>query len=165
MSPLSKFQKGELAQLARAAYDVWPEREAFEAINSDLSRTKCFEAWRKVETGKVTGGVQSLRECTQAHYGRIKAHFLELVGDSTGADRARGRDADNPRRIALHKLKEALAAGGLQESYAAAICRRQFRCALTEASAKQLWNLVFTVRNRSSAKAKATTAACGENPF
>lgn len=165
MSPLSKFQKAELAQLARAAYDGWAGRAEFEAANLELSRTKCFEAWRHVETGKATGGVQSLRDCTQNHYGRVKAHFLELNGNTTGADRARSRDADNPRRIAMHKLKAALAAGGHQESYAAAICRRQFRCGLAEASAKQLWNLVFTVRNRNTAKATAQAGVPDDIPF
>ena len=40
---------------------------------------------------------------------------------------------------------------GLPESYAAAICRRQYRCALSEASDKQVWCLVYTVRNRAAA--------------
>lgn len=161
MAPLSRDQKRIIAQLARQAYDRWEGREAFEAINSDRSRTACFEAWRHCEQGKAIG-LQSLCECTQAHYARLKAHFEALVGlDPTPT---LVRDRDNPRRIALHKLTEALAAAGLATSYAAAICRRQYRCALDEASAKQLWNLFYTVRNRRKERAQPAQPPC-DNPF
>ena len=43
----------------------------------------------------------------------------------------------------------------MAEDYAAAICRRQYKRELGEASAKQLWNLFFTVRNRRKALPKA----------
>ncbi len=147
MSPLTNEQKREISIAARAAYQAKPDREVFEAINPDLSASACFEAWRHVEQGKACG-LQSLRACTQAHYGRLLAHFQALAGNVAGADRTRARDGDNDRRIALFKLRENLTARGLPESYAAAICRRQFRCALDEASAKQIWSLVYTVRNR-----------------
>jgi hypothetical protein len=147
MTPLSNEQKAKIAQLARRAYLAWPEREAFEAINSDRSKTTCFESWRHVEQGKACG-VQSLRACTQAHWGRLVAHFQALAGDAAGATRTRARDADNDRRIARYKLGQALQERGLKEAYAATICRRQYRCGLEDASAKQLWSLIFTVRSR-----------------
>ena len=58
------------------------------------------------------------------------------------------REGDNKRRVAMHKLTEALRAKELPLSYVAAICRAQFKCSLEEASAKQLWCLFFTVTNR-----------------
>jgi len=147
MTPLSILQKREIAQLARRAYDAWSEREAFEAINAEQSKTACFEAFRHVEQGKACG-VQSLRACTQAHYGRLVAHFQAMGGNAAAATRTLVRDADNDRRIARYKLDHALQERGLREEYAAAICRRQYHCGLDGANARQLWSLVFTVRNR-----------------
>ena len=160
MTPLSNMQKREISIAARRAYDVWAEREAFELINPELSRTACFEAWRHVEQGKACG-VQSLRAATQAHYGRLLAHFQALGGNPVAAARTATRDADNDRRIARYKLDQALAERGLAAEYASAICRQQFRRTLAEATAKQLWCLVFTVRNRKKPAAKIPS----ENPF
>jgi hypothetical protein len=152
-APLSHLQKRDISIAARRAYDAWPEREAFEAINPEMSRTACFDAWRRVEQGKAVG-IQSLREMTQAHFNRVLAHFEQLAGDAAGAERRRARDQDNDRRIALHKLKGACQAADVGLSYAATICRSQYRCGLDEASTKQLWNLFYTVRNR---RAKTAT--------
>jgi hypothetical protein len=163
MTPLSILQKREIAQLARRAYDAWSEREAFEAINTGQSKTACFEAWRHVEQGNACG-VQSLCACTQAHYGRLVAHFQALGGNAAAATRTLVRDADNDRRIARYKLDEALRERGLREEYAAAICRRQYRCGLDGANARQLWSLLYTIRNRRK-PASAPAAAADGNPF
>ncbi len=164
MTLLSKDQKRAIAQLARQAYQAWPEREAFEAINAGRSRTDCFESWRHVEQGKACG-MQSLRDCTQAHYGRLVAHFKALAGDAAGAARTLARDADNDRRIARYKLDEALRERGLRTEYAASICRRQNRCELDAATARQIWRLVYTVRNRRRPAAAPAPEPRGENPF
>jgi len=163
MTPLSILQKREIAQLARRAYEAWPERDAFELINAGQSKTACFEAWRHVEQGKACG-VQSLCACTQADYGRLVAHFQALCGHAAAATRTLVRDADNDRRIARYKLDQALQERGLREEYAAAICRRQYRCGLDEATAKQLWRLVFTVRSRRK-PAAAPAAVIEKDPF
>ena len=165
MSPLTNEQKRKLALLARAAYLAKPDREAFEAINSELSPSKCFEAWRHVETGKATGGIQSLRSCTQSHYGSIKAHFLWLAGDAAGAAQARAYDVDNARRIARYKLDEALRQRGLTTGYAVSICRAKYKCSLADASAAQIWKLAYDVRQRRKAAAKAADTTDGDNPF
>lgn len=153
-APLSNIQKRDISIAARRAYEAWDGREAYEAINSESSRTECFEAWRHVEARKAVG-IESLREMTQAHFNRVLAHFEQLAGDVAGAARRRGRDQDNDRRIALHKLKEACQAADVGLSYAATLCRTQYRCALDEATTKQLWNLFYTVRNRRKASAPA----------
>jgi hypothetical protein len=155
--PLSINQKRTISQLARKAYRAWPERGAFQVINSELSKTACFEAWRHVEQGKACG-LQSLKACTQVHYGRLVAHFQALAGNTDAATRTLARDADNDRRIARFKLHEALRERGLGETYAATICRRQYGTDLAGAKAAQLWHLVFTIRNRRKLVA-ATTAA------
>lgn len=152
MSPLSNRQKMIVARLARLAYGAWPGRAEFEQLNAELPASARFNAWRRVEQGKACG-TQSLRECTQRDYGRLKAHFEALAGQDRRATGTLARDRDNDRRVALHKLREALAERDLPDAYAAAICRRQYRCALEEAGAKQLWRLLYTVRNRRPAVA------------
>lgn len=159
MSPLSNIQKREIAIAAHAAWLACPAREALLACNAEMSATAVETAWRHVEQGAAVG-IQSLREMTQAHYGRVLAHFRALAGDTTGAQGLLARDQDNPRRIARYKLEQALRERGLGTGYAAQICRTQFRCTLDQASEKQLWNLVFTVRKR---RRPAPVAAHGPN--
>lgn len=155
MTLLSNEQKAAICRLARRAYDTWAGREAFEDANDGLSMSKCFEAWRRVEQGKAVGR-QSLRDCTSDNdYLRLTAHFQNLLGDSGRALNSLLRHGEEPRVVAFHKLQLALRERGLHEGYAAAICRRQFRCELGDASAKQLWNLFFTVKNRRVAQFKA----------
>jgi hypothetical protein len=52
------------------------------------------------------------------------------------------------RELVLRKLKSECAARGVAIEYPAKICRVQYKCQLEEASPNQLWQLVFTVRNR-----------------
>ena len=83
---------------------------------------------------------------------------------AAAAERTLARDADNDRRIARYKLDQALRERGLGESYAAAICRTQYRCSLAEASPRQLWRLVYTIRNRRR-PARPAAQPAGEVPF
>lgn len=153
---LSNDQKREVAKLARQAYNAWTGREAFEECNPELSRTACFEAWRHAETLKATRRTQSLRQCTsERDFKPLMAHFADLLGDSAGALRHLLRHAEEGRITIFFKLQHALAERGLDESYAAAICRRQYKCDLGDASEKQLLSLFFTVRNRRKVAAPA----------
>ena len=61
-------------------------------------------------------------------------------------------DNDNPRRIAEHKLHEEMLKASLHPAYVEKICRNQNKCSVLEASEKQLWRLIYTVRNRAAAK-------------
>jgi len=142
-------QKTHVAKLARAAYESWEGREQWEESNGEFSRTKCFEIWRHAETAKVTGGIASLRDCvSEVHYLPLVAHFNDLAGKGGAALRALLRHQEERRITPFFKLQQALAERGLDEAYAAAICRRQYKCELGDASEKQLWSLVFTIRNR-----------------
>lgn len=176
---LSNEQKSILCRLAREAYDAWSGREAFEEANPTLSVSKCFEAWRRVEQGKAVGQ-QSLRLCTQDAFLRLRAHFKAMLGNGDGAVRDLLRNAEEKRIRARWKLQQALDQRGLDENYAGAICRRQFKCELGDASEKQLWALFFTVTNRRKAlpgaarqgryvKAQLGTlsvsGSAGDNPF
>lgn len=155
-SPLSDLQKREVSIAARQAYDVWPEREAFAAINPEFSATARFDAWRRAEQEKAVG-ISSLRACTQEHYGRLLGHFQALAGHTAAATRTLARDADNGRRIARYKLDQALGERGLSPGYAATICQAKFKCPLQNATEKQLWKLVFDVRSRRKAPPAATS--------
>ena len=161
MSPLSNRQKADIGIAARQAYLAWDGRGMFERVNSNLTATDCFAAWRHVEQGKVVG-IQSLREMHQGHYNRVLAHFEELAGDKASATKRRGRDADNDRRVALYKLNQALQERGLEVGYVAVICRTKYKCELSQATAAQIWKLVFDVRTRRKAVAKKPI---GEVPF
>ncbi len=160
-APLSNLQKREIAIAARRAYDARPDREEFELINSHLSRTACFEAWRHVENGKATG-IQRSTAMTQDHYAAALAHFLKLAGDEPGAARVYERGQTNGKRVARWKLEEALRERGLQLGYAASICRAKYKRSLDDATEKQLWKLVFDVR---SSKHKPLPKKPSENPF
>lgn len=170
--PLTNVQKASLGMLAREAWEVWEGREDFLAANAELSASKCFESWRRYEQGKAVG-IQSLRSATQSNYLDLKAHFLTLKGDGGAAVKAKLRAEEEPRILAYHKLQQALQERDLAPEYAEAICRNQFRCAVSDASEKQLWNLVFTIRNRrkpiqKSAGPKYVQASLGslsDNPF
>lgn len=162
MTGLSLDQKRILAQRARAAYLAWGGREHFEAVNSDLTKTACFEAWRHVETGKAVG-IQSFRELTQAHFKRVEAHFLGLAGETQRAQYALDRDQDNARRQAMWKLTAMLRDRGLGHDYAATICRSKYRCTLDAATTKQVWSLFYDVRKR-PAKCAQLVAADNDGP-
>lgn len=148
MPVLSPRQKADIGKLATRAWRAWPGRAEFLAANPELSPSACFAAWRHVEQGKAVGK-QSLLDCTsECDFLRLCAHFLRIAREYDAANSAQLRAGTESRRIAEHKLREELRERGLAEEYAASICRRQFRCALREANAKQLWCLVFTIRNR-----------------
>lgn len=132
--PLSRTQKAELCLLAR---------EAFGASGA----TGDPEEWRR-EQQLATTGKESLTLCTQDDYLPLKARFLELKGESGRAMNAHISHATEPKRVARYNLNAALADANLPLAYAEAICRRTQKCGLEEASAKQIWRVVYTIRNR-----------------
>lgn len=138
-APLDDGQKAHICILAR---------EAFEHVHGRPPSSQAeFDHWRRAEQERACG-VSSLRAATQAEYKSIEARFLKIKGEAKAASRAAARAATEPARLAMFKLRDALRERGLDESYAAAICRKQFKRSLSEASERQLWCLVYTVRNR-----------------
>ncbi len=146
-SGLTLFQKRELCSLARRAYHHWAGREEFEIANPELSASACYEAWRHYEQGKACGR-QSLRDCSQDDFLLIRAHFHSLLGHGDQAARDLLRSEEEPRIRARYILARELDQRGLDEAYAATICRCKYKCALGDATARQLWGLVFDVRKR-----------------
>lgn len=154
MSGLTLFQKRELCALARRVYVRWPGREEFENANPEMSATACFEAWRHFEQGKACGR-QSLCDCTQDDFLKIRAHFHSLLGNGGQAARDLLRSEEEPRIRARYILQQELDARKLDESYAATICRSKYKCPLGEATDRQLWGLVFDIRKRRKAQFSA----------
>jgi len=140
-APLSHHQKRYLSQLARRAWEA-AEREVGTP-----------EEFRHAEVARACGKA-GLRCCSQDDYKHVEAHLLDLCGEPGKALAAHVAAVTQPRREAEAVLARACREAGLQLGYAAAICQRQFHCTLGDANERQLWNLVYTVRNRGRAKQK-----------
>lgn len=136
---LSLYQKRRLVLLARRAF------------NKQGRPGGDFDTWRREIALRACG--LRISEADQRDWAALKAAYLDAAGDSGRAFETLMREDDNKRRIAMHKLVRACTERGLPLAYPEAICRRQYRCCLGEASAPQLWRLVFTVKNRRKAKA------------
>lgn len=158
---LTKLQKAEIGQIAQAAWAAQTDVQAelYEA-NPGLSTAALFQGWRRCEQGKVLGGGrQSLTQADQTEYARLMAHFARLTGVEALAEQWERRALADGRNRAECHLHEALKRADLKLEYAAVICRAQNRCELAEASERQLWRLVYTLRNRGRALAKGREAA------
>jgi hypothetical protein len=158
MTTLSNQQKAEIGKLAKAAWDseaMAGQRESMVECNGELSMSAIFANWRHHQQQQVLGGGRhSLREATQEDYLRLVAHFRLLAGDEQGARGAMLRHQTEPQRVAMHTLERECKERGLNfPGYPGAICSHQNRCHLDQASAKQLWRLVYTVRSRRKALA------------
>lgn len=134
--PLSKEQRQGLARLARRAW-------------ANFGGGQPFDAWRHDQCRRAVG--RRISEATQPDFLPLRAHFLNLAGNPAAAFETLMRAESEPRRVAMHKLQRECAARDLPLAYPESICRRQYRCGLEDASPKQLWTLVFTVRNRRKA--------------
>jgi hypothetical protein len=137
---LDNGQKARIAILAKEAFQKTPNAER---PTSNLE----FEEWRH-EQQFLAVGKESLLDCVQGDYLKIVAHFEDLAGESGRAVKTHMADAVTPRAIAMLKLETACEERGIKIEYPAKICRVQYKCALEAASPNQLWQLVFTVRNR-----------------
>lgn len=144
-APLSHTQKRYLSQLARRAWQS-AERETGDA-----------DSFRHAEVIRACGK-HGLRCCSQDDYKRVEAHFLWLLGEDVKAFHANLRAETEPVRTARAVLERECGRFGFQLSYPAAICRQQFHVELNSASEKQLWNLVYTIRNRGAARRQSQAA-------
>lgn len=144
-APLSKPQKRYLSQLSRRALNqvralARGRGETFEVTDDD---------WRHEEVIAACGK-HGLRCCSQDDYKLVEAHFLDRLGAHGAAFNAQVRAATEKRRTAEAVLVRECEAGGFRLDYANAICRTQYKCTLFDATEKQLWNLVYTIRNRAA---------------
>ena len=148
---LSNEQKARLSILAREAF----EKKYPGSVTGGERRVASF---RQEESIRCCG--KRISEAAQRDYLSLKAHFQDLAGNSGAALNTLMRSETEPVRVALHKLTTECRARKLSMSYPEAICRRQYHCDLSQASPRQIWCLVYTVRNRKAAPTKPTTAEC-----
>lgn len=160
-APLSKLQKQILAQLARRAFNKAGAVARGRGEEWDESSAH-FNEWRHEQVAKACGKA-GLRCCDQMDYQIVRGHLLDLLGESGTAFNALVRgDRDNQERLQFRALIyqniEKNKDIGMTVGYAYAICRNQFKCHFNEASTQQLKNLLFTIRNRATAKRKKAGA-------
>lgn len=148
---LSNEQKAQLAILARRAYDKHKEAGL---IDDDVT----FDAWRGTECIAATRGrVTGFRGATNRDYRQIRGHFALLAGEVETAfhDAVNGTPEQADWEQAWNILsRETMAKGHAFPAYPAAICNQQYKCPLREATKKQLWSLIYTIRSRKESKAK-----------
>ena len=160
-APLSHKQKRYLSQLSHRAYDYLAaeaDGSTDERLHAELRESEAREQFRHDQVASACGK-HGLRCCSQDDYKRVEAHFLDLLGETARAFDAHLRAETEPRRQAEAVLVRECARFGLALGYAAAICSRQFRCDLADATTQQVWNLVYTIRNRGAARARQAQAA------
>ena len=110
-----------------------------------------FNAWRHQQTMQCVER-PGLCHCRNEDYSYVQAHMLRLQGHAKAAQAAEVRADDNTRRQALAKLRfECRNVRYIEKpySYVKAISRRKFKTDLieTDLTAKQLWQLVFSLRS------------------
>lgn len=152
MSPLTNRQKADVCRMAKRAWDAWDGREEYcGGINAGVSHTLLFGAWRHEEQERVVGR-RSLTTATQHDYAALMAHFAAMAGLELVAGRWVSRQVEDGRNRVLYILRrDTLQRGLVYPGYPEAICRKKNRCGLGAATEKQLWHLVYTVRNRRKA--------------
>jgi hypothetical protein len=148
LKPLSNQQKGVLAQVARRAYDRL-------VAGNEISNIK-FDDWRRDECERAVGK-PGLRECDNGHYNRLLSHFESLAGEDGRALNALVREQTEPKRQAEAVLLSELRKANLPLTYAEKLARDKFRgVGVLDCDARQLWQLIYTVRNRAKAKRRAS---------
>lgn len=155
-SPLTAEQRQRLAIAARRAYDA---QAAVGIIEGET-----FDEWRHACVRDATGRA-GLTDLRQRHYGPMMARLIALAGGSPRRRdwRAAGKpaardDADRARRA----LKDECAAwadvfGGAAQAdaYATSLLAKIHKTDWMGATARQLWQVLFTIRNRARAKNRA----------
>ena len=126
-----------------------------------------FDAWRRATLHDVVGAAapDSFRAVTQRDYAAVMDYFGRLAGDRapTGGNSKRTTARDEVRRAqwALRQveLSVADAFGGREGAmrYADALFRKIHKTDRYGATARQVWAVIFTLRNRAT-KRRAKTA-------
>ena len=147
---VSNEQKTRLILAAKKAFDV--------QTRSGLTEGVDFNTWRK---SALWDACQkgSFRMLDQREYGRAMAYFIDLAGGKLPrrwvavAKRESGPEGDRRRAEWMYRKTcrdVADVFGGVDgaERYARALLLKIHKCDPATATATQLWQVVFTLRNR-----------------
>lgn len=139
--PLTKCQKWRLADLAARVYGWLRDRGQLAGVN--------LADWRHHIAVKACG--KRISAANLGDFKRIQAAFLHEKGDAEGERRALVQAASTPQAIALFKLRECMKQTGTPPAYAETLARRFYKNGnLAELTARQLWTLLYTVRNNAN---------------
>lgn len=123
-----------------------------------------FDVWRKAALHDVVGvsAPDSFRTVTQRDYAAVMDYFGQLAGDTQTAP-ARVLKDDDERRRALWTLAlvEGEVSGELggragAQKYADALFAEIHKTDRDAATARQVWAVIFTLRNRASGRRSKT---------
>lgn len=140
--PLTRRQKWLLADLARHVFDGLVEKGKLLGVR--------LEDWRHHIAVKACG--KRISQASLGDFKRLQAALLHEQGDIDGERRALAQAASTPQAIALFKLRELLNQTRTPTAYAETLARRFYKNGnLADLSAKQLWTLLYTIRNNANA--------------
>jgi hypothetical protein len=119
-----------------------------------------FDTWRRAAIHDVVGAgaPSSFRAVTQRDYAAVIAYFEELAGDGRAKARRSDRTEDEQARalwaLTLVEGEVAGALGGRDGArrYADALFAKIHNTSRVVASARQIWAVIFTLRNRAKAR-------------
>lgn len=133
------------------------------ALESDWRHGQC----RAATLGHPLGPVASLSGARRGHWNALFSHFAGLAGEDMASFRSSMRDGRAPAGVragaegdSQEKIRQARAvlestmeSTGLRQAYVAAVIKNKFHVSsLDQLTAKQIWQVVFTLRNRAVAK-------------
>ena len=140
-----------------------------------------FDSWRRATLHDVVGAAapDSFRAVTQRDYVAVLGYFMELAGEdgalgdralpTVGADHRAARLSDEQRRaiwslnLVEGEVADAFGGRGEARRYADALLWRIHKTDRQTALPRQLWAVIFTLRNRAARKrAKTALGARGE---
>lgn len=123
-------------------------KRAWEKVRKTDDSVGGFDSWRAAQS--IEACKRRISEARNEDFEAIESHFLNILGEAGKALNQAIRSGTSKERQAMKALEKVCAERELSMAYPAAICKNQYKCALSDASPKQLWNLVFTIRNRRS---------------
>ena len=152
---LSVEQKKRICILARKVWANMSDSQKSQYRNADggQSETAAFNLWRHGQQSSAIGRF-NLTHSSNDEFCILMAHFALLANDSDSAASWLMRFSNEARRRVFWLIKSNCTNGIQFPKYPDAIAQAQFGCRIWEASTKQLYNILSTVRNRASAKRK-----------
>lgn len=121
-----------------------------------------FDVWRKAALHDACGR-SSYRDVRQGEYGRVLKYLLQLAGKAPTARQAAAKtaaqdEAGRARWQLDREVKEQADAFGSEEGarrYAETLLGRIHKTTWHGATAKQLWQVMLTLRNRAASKMRS----------
>lgn len=148
--PLTKRQKWRLSDLAESVY-LFLQR-AGQIQGEDL------KAWRGRIAMEACG--KRISQASHGDYKLIQAALLHARGREEDARRVQIQAKATPAAIALHQLRELCRETHTPLAYAETLAKRFYKgTPLQDLTARQLWTVVYTIRNNTNAKAGVGNAA------